>query len=179
MCYLFVDTEFTDFKYQELMSIGIVSEDGQHEFYREVGDHIADYRSDFVKQVVVPLMDLSTAKSWDHVALDLKDWLDGLPGTDVTFIVDYSGDWHLLEPMLKRHRSSKRVFVKMLQPAFFHMLTERGCNPQTNIERANKALNTMMNETKDYYQRDPRQHHALVDARANRHGWVTGYEVMK
>jgi len=35
---IFLDTEFTDFIDCELISIGMVSEDGQHAFYAEVLD---------------------------------------------------------------------------------------------------------------------------------------------
>jgi hypothetical protein len=175
MCYVFVDTEFTDFKNTELMSIGVVSEDGAHEFYREV-QHIADFRSGFVNQVVVPLMDRDF-KHPDIVALDLKEWLDALPGDYVIIVVDYVGDWHLMEPLLKKQPTKKKVYVKMLNFAFWHMLNERGYNvPQTSIGHVS---NSMMNGIANYYTIDPRQHHALVDARANRHGWLKGYEAAK
>lgn len=172
--YLFVDTEFTDFKNTELMSIGIVSEDGQHEFYKEV-QHIPDFRSDFVNKVVVPLMDRDF-KHGDIVAFDMKQWLDSLPGDYVIIVVDYVGDWHLMEPLLKKQPTNKKVYVKMLSFAFTHMLAERGFS---NGERSVYAMNAMMNGIANYYNIDPRQHHALVDARANRYGWLKGYEAAK
>jgi 3' exoribonuclease, RNase T-like len=173
--FVFADTEFTDFKNTELISLGLVSEDAQHEFYREVS-HIADFRSDFVNQVVIPLCDRDF-KHPDIVALDLKEWLDALPGDYVIFVVDYVGDWHLIEPLLKKQPTHKKVYVKMYNFAFWHMLNERGHNvPQASQGR---VMNTLMNGVADYYLTDPRQHHALVDAKANRHGWLKGYEAAK
>lgn len=32
------------------------------------------------------------------------------------------------------------------------------------------------NGMQQYYNIDPRQHHALVDAKANHHGWWQGYQ---
>ena len=174
----FVDCEFTDFKQMDLMSIGIVSEDGNHEFYQEV-HHIADYRSTFVNQVVVPLMTVGSAKSHDHVALDLKEWLDALPGTDVTIVTDYVGDWYLMSDLLKKYPPSKRIFPKMYNAAFEYMLVERGFNPQSSTSKYSRALSAMTQGIADYFKIDPRQHHALVDAKANRHGWWKGYEAMK
>lgn len=171
MAYYFIDTEFTDFAHMDLISIGIVSEDGAHEFYRE-SQHIADYRSDFVNQVVMPLLDKNT-KSHDDVAYDLRMWIDALPGDDVTIIVDYVGDWQLMDKLFKKFPPSKEIYVKMLNQGFLHMLHSRGCHMQENIVRGYAAL---MQGMQDYYLQDPRQHHALVDAKSNRHGWLSGYK---
>jgi hypothetical protein len=174
MSYLFVDTEFTDFKNTELMSIGIVSEDGEHEFYREV-QHIADFRSDFVNQVIVPLMDRDFKHS-DIVALDLKEWIDALPYSDVTFIVDYVGDYTLMDELFKKQRPQKKMYAQMLNQGFLHMLHSRGIHSQPGLGKGYAAL---VNEIPNYFLQDPRQHHALVDAKANRHGWLKGYEAAK
>jgi 3' exoribonuclease, RNase T-like len=174
MSFLFCDTEFTDFKNTELMSIGIVTEDGQHEFYREV-QHIADFRSDFVNQVVVPLMN-HDFKHPDVVALDLKDWIDALPYPDITFIVDYVGDYTLMDQLFMKQRPQKKMYAQMMNQGFLHMLHSRGIHTQ---EQLNKGFKSLTNEIETYFKIDPRQHHALVDAKANRHGWLKGYEAAK
>lgn len=174
MSYLFLDTEFTDFTNMDLISIGLVSEDGTQEFYREVSNHIADFRSDFVRQVVIPLLDGgAVSKSYDHVAYDLQQWFDQLPWDTVTIVVDYTGDAQLIDKLLKKSPTQKRIHFKMLNQGFLHMLHERGCHTQDRITPAYAAL---MNETNNYFLQDPRQHHALVDAKANRHGWLAGYK---
>lgn len=177
MIYLFADCEFTDFKNMDLISVALVSEDGQHEFYVEISDHIADYRSDFVNQVVVPLLEGGAkSKTYDWAVLDLRDWLNALPYDDIEIVVDYVGDWHLINEMLKAQPSNKRIYSKMLTAALMHMLHSRGIHTSENISKAYAAL---VNETPKYFLQDPRQHNALVDARANRHGWVAAYEAAK
>lgn len=177
---LLIDTEFTNFgDKMDLISVGLVSEDGQHQFYVEIADHIADWRSDFVNRVVMPLLDLPTyGKSTDWAALDLVEWLDRLPGDDVEIVADYVGDHQLLQKLLDQCQrpTTKKIYFKMLNAAFTYMLISRGIHSNDAMIRAYAA---MMNETKEYYKIDPRIHHALVDAKANRHGWIAGYNAGK
>jgi hypothetical protein len=173
MAYLFIDCEFTDFKHMDLISIGAVTEDGDHEFYVEITDHIADYRSDFVNQVVMPLLDYSKyGKSYDWACLGLKDWIDSLPYPEITVVCDYVGDWHLMSDMLQRQRPEKNIHAQMLNASFMQMLHHRGIHTS---ELISKAYGAMVNAQPEYFTQDPRQHHALVDARAFRHAWTKGY----
>jgi 3' exoribonuclease, RNase T-like len=178
MCYLFIDTEFTDFSPMELMSLGVVSEDGKHEFYVEIDDHNPNIRSSFVNQVVVPLMDMRKhGMPYVEAAAALSRWLNELPGDDVTIVVDYTGDYQLFDKLLKAGPPcTKKIYYKMLTQALMHMLHSRGIHATDGISKGYAAL---MNETPKYFLQDPRQHHALVDAKANRHGWIAAYEAAK
>lgn len=174
MMSLFVDTEFTCFELatQEIISLGIVSECGQYEFYVENTSHNADFRSDYVQRVIVPMLDYDKyGKAYDWCCLDLKEWLETLPDDNVCFIVDYVGDWHLLEPMLKAQPSSKNVHCEMYSHAFLRTLYERGVHTEAKIDDAYREL---MYSDDSYYKLDPRQHHALVDAKSNRHDFIRG-----
>ena len=51
---IFVDTEFTDFINTELISIGLVTDDGNHYFYAELDDYNPKACSEFVRNVVLP-----------------------------------------------------------------------------------------------------------------------------
>lgn len=177
---IFIDTEFTDFKNMDLISIGAVSEDGQHEFYVELMDHIGEYRSDFVNQVVVPLLDYpNCGKNSGAAALDLVQWLNSLPSDDIEVVVDYGGDWllmcNLLEQGKKHIPLNKRLHCKFIGHAMIHTLQMRGYHMPSDITKAQAAL---MNETPKYYEFDGRVHHALVDAKANRHGWVAALKAV-
>jgi hypothetical protein len=52
---IFLDTEFTSFDHPELISMGLVGEDGR-EFYAERTDYQRDACSDFVLETVLPLL---------------------------------------------------------------------------------------------------------------------------
>lgn len=171
MMYLFLDTEFTDFKHMDLISIGVVSENGKREFYQEVNNHIADYRSDFVNEVVMPLLKSSEyGKSYDWVALLFADWLNDLSSKDITIVIDYSGDRFLAEKLLQKTPSNKQIRFMLVSDALTQVLQERGLyTPATNT----LAMSTFVEEAGNYYQQDPRVHHALVDAKSNRHGWIS------
>lgn len=97
---IFLDTEFTDFPEREfdLISIGLVDENGR-EFYAELTDYRQEACSDFVKQVVLPLLKKHPNTVWGNkfaVAVKLNEWLKeydtGSQLANICF--DYNGDWH-------------------------------------------------------------------------------------
>lgn len=55
---VFIDTEFTDFQHPRLISIALVTEDGERSFYAELTDNYTqDDCSYFVLETVLPLLD--------------------------------------------------------------------------------------------------------------------------
>lgn len=92
---LFVDTEFTDFKDMDLVSIGIVSQE-QHEFYAENSEYNHAWCNDFVKTDVLPkLYGGEYALPYTQLKETLQLWLSDLleEYATVLFIFDYSYDW--------------------------------------------------------------------------------------
>jgi hypothetical protein len=171
--YVFVDTEFTDFKNMQMISLGLVSEDGKHEFYVEITDYDLNARSQFVNDVVVPLLDLPKyGMLYSEAATKLKDWVDSLPTQQVIFVVDYGGDWNLLGAMLFSNMPQKSVIAHILHSAFLNALNERGFIGEAHA----RAFRTLHASMEDYYLIDNRQHHALVDAKANRTAWVKAFK---
>ena len=51
---LFLDTEYTDPEHQQLISIGIISEDGQRSFYGELDEYDESLCNRFVRENVLP-----------------------------------------------------------------------------------------------------------------------------
>ncbi len=155
---IFIDTEFTGLKTKKpiLLSIGMISGDGQHEFYAEIpeGDGLA--RSDcedFTLDEVLPLM---WGAEYEVSAHDLprriKAWFESLPGThwiasdnqvDVRFLNNVIGSGWPLE------RQRIDIGNMVGTPAF------------------NKAVDAYLKAEKDRH-----AHHALIDACANREGWL-------
>jgi hypothetical protein len=93
---VFVDTEFTDFLECELISIGLVSEDGQ-EFYAELSDFDRSKCSDFVRAAVLPQLGIHAAVvgTEEEVVPALCAWLRNFKST-VLVCSDQMVDWELL-----------------------------------------------------------------------------------
>jgi hypothetical protein len=177
--FCFIDTEFTDFKNCDLLSLGAVSEDGKHEFYVEINDYTPEYRSQFVLDNVMPLMDSAKfGKSYNAAALDLAAWVNSLPCSELIVVVDYHKDAMFFREMLQRCQpTATQVSYYYINPAFINMLHERGISNTPTEEL--KAMQAMVAGMQEYFTIDPRQHHALVDAKSNLHGWNKGYDFAK
>lgn len=172
--YIFLDTEFTNFVQCDLISLGAVSEDGEHEFYVEITDHEVAWQSDFVKAAIVPLLDNAKyGMTFVDAGVAFKQWFEALPDEKIDFIVDYGGDAMLLNDLLHEHgRTNKKVLVKMFNDEFRGCLHDRGFHLPQQISTGFRGLLPGM---EDYYEYiDNRRHHALVDAKANRYGWLKG-----
>lgn len=176
--HLFLDTEFTDFTECDLISLGVVSEDGQHEFYVEITDHTVEWQSDFVKQIVVPLLDNEKhGMIYNEAGVKLAEWIETLPSDDLIFLIDYGGDGLLFGELLRNCVVNKSIKVEIIEVAFKHWLHANGFHMPQQLHEAFKGLLSGM---EDYFEDvDSRRHHALVDAKSNRHGWLKGFEYAK
>lgn len=99
---MFFDTEFTDFKDMDLISIGIVSQD-LHEFYAENSEYNKAWCNDFVKsEVLTKLQGGEYAMPYGQLKEKLQIWISDLleEYSSVMFVFDYSGDWFLLGELL-------------------------------------------------------------------------------
>ena len=148
---LFVDTEFTDFKDMDLISIGIVSQE-HHEFYAENSEYNRTWCSDFVKSEVIPkLYGGEYALPYNKLKETLQLWVSDLleEHTSVLFIFDYSGDWFLLGELLIDY--PHRDKIKGQQDEL-----EDGIEKFFMLDRSN-------------------EHHALYDAKALLNGFKVKY----
>lgn len=152
---IFLDTEFTDFVDCELISIGMVSEDGQHVFYAERSDYRRDWESDFVQMAVLPHLGLQpgAACARDQLKARLWTWFTTLP-RHVQIACDSARDldllWDALEEGLPPNLDQQRFeLASLIDTTVFH-----------------KAVC-------DYHaQSGCPWHHALHDALAHRVGWL-------
>lgn len=159
---VFFDTEFTDLHPEDkLISIGLVSEDGERTFYAELADtwRIEDCaRNPFVLEAVLPQLEGGTARmTMAELCLRLGNWLEdfGQPVTMATDSLAWDWDW------------------------FREIFYEAGTWPE-NVD--GKPLLLTMNYLNDYdafahtvetaFATGLRRHHALDDAKANRLGWI-------
>ncbi|HET9024157.1 MAG TPA: GNAT family N-acetyltransferase [Burkholderiaceae bacterium] len=141
--YVFVDSEFTKLFQPELISLGAVATDATA-FYAEVRGWSPDRTSEFVRQVVIPLLD-GDAVPTDVAAEAFAAWLDERTGRAPTTIISDSGfdRWALAE-LLGTEDLPDGVEWKRVSIAY------------EDLDRAALGLNL-------------RRHHALDDARALRH----------
>lgn len=157
---VFLDTEFTDFVSADLISIALVSEDGQ-EFYAERTDYHRDACSDFVREHVLPVLGRVPGASCSRHELTsrLCAWFEQLP-EPATIVFDFQGDWLLL---------------------MRHVLGKTQGGPPYNFGNPLQLDNSNITDpifeqaqSLVYTDEFPR-HHALADARA----LMTGYRVWR
>lgn len=148
---LFLDTEFTDFIDCELISIGLVSENG-HEFYAERNDFDVAKCSDFVKEAVLPLLGSEPAivGNESEVSAALREWLKQF--NEVEVCVDYTVDLELFGYLV---RDPDTLAIPS---------TIQGHNIWNEIAAV---------DIEQYWVENGRlAHHALHDARANRFAYL-------
>lgn len=159
---IFLDTEFTDFINTEVLSIGMVTSDMKHEFYAERTDYSLKMCSEFVKEEILPLFDKSGfVGTKKEIGQKVVDWIISLPYSEVVIVVDYHGDWEILGDLLPS------VPMKLKRsPVYIQALTDF-------------APLTAIHGCEEYFEKiDKRQHHALVDAKSNRHGWLAAMKTL-
>lgn len=145
---IFIDTEFTDFKDAELISIGLVSECGQHEFYAELPVNQSKC-NDFVLATILPqLGKVPEARcSVDELQKHLRLWLEQFSDRAPVICFDFDGDWRLF-----CHAMGYEI------PAWL-----RGKNIYKYLDQVALQMYFIDNRIKE--------HHALHDAKANCHAF--------
>lgn len=149
---IFLDTEYTDSLNCDLISIGMVSEDGRRELYLERSDFERQWCNSFVHAAVLPqLGNAGTALDRTQMAVQLTTWFSTLPRS-ITIACDSFTDWELLLDALDNVSPSNltgRYDLRgHIDSSVFHHAVVR------------------------YHERNGPWHHALHDARAHRHGWL-------
>lgn len=147
-----LDTEFTDFINCELVSIGLIHEDGELEFYAEVREAFdSPHWSAFAWNVVHPLLTgHDSAAPTAELGKQLYEWLRLMP-RPILILTDEPGyDWMLLKEALGPH-----IKHLMIQPYRFDSMC-------LGIEHRKTLSDARMN----YFGDERPEHHALHDARA-------------
>ncbi|SDQ20167.1 protein of unknown function [Pseudoxanthomonas sp. CF385] len=153
MIRLFLDSEWANDALRELVSLALVSEDGEHVFYAE-RDPLPGMPSSFVRESVYPLLDRGEAAMKDSAMTHaLRSFLEPLGDCEV--FADAPLDFSMLSRVWKgRDRTSP-------EPPFRTRLAREG-NLMPSVER--------------YFELNPDhralRHHALVDAMALRSAWI-------
>ena len=157
---IFLDTEFTQFRDGQLLSLGLVTDDG-HELYVEIADSARHARaSDFCRDEVISQFGLlpGTAVRDDAAAgARVANWLDSFE-YPLAISYDYKLDWRFFEGALRAAGQWQALASKLRAEDVAGVAA-----PGTPGEAAQNAVFDASNL--------PRRHHALVDARALRAAW--------
>jgi 3' exoribonuclease, RNase T-like len=152
---IFLDTEFTDFNDPDLISIGLVDESGR-EFYAESTEYRQEACSDFVQQVVIPLLGEPKNRivgNYFEIAKQLNEWLKFYTD-EIVIAIDYLGDWQLLVKLLS------------LLPEEELVQNVKGLNIYGDLDIM--ALEYYWAEVDAF---GHKEHHALYDARGNKYAY--------
>lgn len=150
---IFLDTEYTDTTLKDLISIGMVSEDGQHELYLEVQDFDRTKCSPFVIRQVLPLLGTMATAITPRTNLQgrLREWFATLPRS-IAIACDSPIDRQLLSDVFENAWPENITGWFDLRPLIdtsaFHGAVEK------------------------YHTMERPWHHALYDAQAHRIGWL-------
>ena len=157
---IFLDTEFTDFIDCELISIGMISEDGQHELYLERSDYPDNWCNSFVRVAVLPQLGRAgPAVTRAQLAERLTGWFATLPRR-VEIACDSADDWELLLDALDNHCPPNLV------PKRFDL---------RNLIDASVFQHAVVR----YHEQHGPWHHAGHDAHAHRAGWLAWIDANK
>ena len=158
---VFLDTEFTQFRDGQLLSLGLVADDG-HELYVEVDDSIRHaHASDFCKTEVLSQFGLvpgSAVRDDTAVGARVAGWLASFE-SPLAICHDYKLDWRFFEGALRAAGRWQALAPKLRAEDVAGVAA-----PGTPGEAAQNAVFDAGNSL--------RRHHALVDARALRAAWL-------
>ena len=159
---VYIDTEFTNFTDMDLISIGLVSADKSKEFYMENSEYRLCVCSNFVKEVVLPLLstNLNTIQPKLKIEEMLREWFDSFD-SQVEIVIDYIGDWELLLDLMNNE------LPKNVSPRPLHVLQVSGFDSNSFSMYVEEYFNKHKNE---------HRHHALCDARSNLYAY---HQLMK
>jgi hypothetical protein len=159
--YFFLDTEWADLEGRELVSLGLISRDGESVFYAE-RDPLPVEPTGFVQSSVLPLLDRGSAALADReFTHELRTFLSAVPSPHVLY--DYPNDGALLLSAISGFGLLPSELADVVAPPR-HLKSSL---------LQDEALSTAIEV---YFLTHPseasRRHHALVDAKALRAAWL-------
>jgi 3' exoribonuclease, RNase T-like len=163
---LFIDTEFTDFKDPELISIALVKNEMEY-LYLESSSFTKNKCSAFVNKNVLPLMN-STPIPLDEIKIQVNDWLNSHDADEIIILGDWPGDMKFLTPLLEK-KTPVAGFVNIFD--FFYDCSNKKIhhNHPANIRKEYDKMGARFSGLvkKWFYENKKKEHHALDDAIAN------------
>lgn len=162
--FVFFDTEFTGLHDNpKLINIGLISEDGAHQFYAELSDtYVHSDLSEFTASHVVPLLSGEEVLTLKQLSFKLNMWIRQLNSEVLLATDNPSWDWPFILEIFKDNwpdNLNKECFLLNMN----YM----------------KDADAFYDAIKGAYESGLRNHHALDDAKANRIGWLASEKEVK
>lgn len=160
---VFIDCEFTNFETTELLSIGLVADDGTELYGELTGESHLKGASSFVFDTVVPQFGLmpSSVSSQKELGQLVGAWLIELGHPSIDIAYDYHTDFDLFQLALQCAGLWERL-KDVLRPTHIGYLI--GQNDVEVVMERSWAASFVANGID--------RHHALADARALRCGFI-------
>ena len=173
---IFFDSEFTNFKDLNPISLGFISENGKDELYLEFNDFKKDSCSDFVKENILTILDGTPKTSHENV-IALVSWINQIECHSISFISDYQGDIYILAKLLQNQEIHKTISYKLLEKEFIETAKLRGLY---NDKLMPKALTQLVNKQSELFSEQPKkQHHSLFDSQVIRKSWIHALQFLQ
>lgn len=171
-----IDTEFTDLTNSDLLSLGMVAEDGS-EFYVENLDHIKAWVSPWVREHVFPLLGFAKfGKSRLAASVSAWEWISELDCDTVIISSDHHVDMKILSDLFNGDSHPKISKYENVIVNIYHdcdkIILDRNGTTQEYYELSEQVRQAFSTHVKNYLAKNNLiAHHALSDAKANRYAY--------
>lgn len=166
---IFFDTEFDNFANLGLISIGFYSECGNYSLYLENINFNLNNCSDFVKQIVIPKLNLTKyGGDLEENRLKFKNWINTIPDNEILFLADYLGDIQIFWNNFYFFKQVKKIIAQHIHQRLEYLFQEKNLN----IIQQNNFIN-IFNQQLQLKEKEEKEnlHHALFDAKMNTLCW--------
>ena len=192
--HVFLDTEFTTLtELASLISIGLITADGERSFYAELSDtYTQEDCSDFVLQEVLPLLEASpitesvnykqvyARMTLTETSLHLNYWFAALIDPVQVWSDAPNHDWRYIQQLFSITRLQVSP-TNCYQTSYIQQQFSPTGLPYNLLATPNAILgedttaNARYQNTveREYSKKILRRHHALDDAKAMRLGWLS------
>ena len=168
-----IDTEFTDFVNSDVISLGMIADNGS-EFYFENLDHIKAWCSDWVKENIYPMLnDVKFGKTRKALAASAWEWIAELECDGIIISYDHRVDMEILMDLFGGIKHPK-IFdhQNIIENIYYdcdRIVKESGGGHSAYDSMVARVISTFERDFQSYFETTGEtQHYAISDARANR-----------
>ena len=166
-----------------LISLGLVTEHNNHQFYVEISDYDRSLESSFVKETVVPLLQPEYAVDYPTAGHLLLSWLESFNTSELNVVVDYAGDIHLMAKLIEKHSHTIKISYEFFNAHLFDVIVSSESSIPSLFHKTNKKYQVALTagiDAKELYFQLPgcTIHHALTDAIGLQQSWLAAISTL-